>query len=138
VRLFSYSLNWSAPPPLTCSVAILSVSFGPYKINGVPLRRVNAAYVLATSTKVDVSKVTVTNIDDKFFAKPEKKHTKTKEGKFIEEKTEKAPISTERKQAQSTVDGALKTIIAATPNLQHYLNAKFSLTNGQKPHLLSF
>ena len=28
---------------------------GPYKVNGVPLRRVNAAYVIATSTKVPLS-----------------------------------------------------------------------------------
>lgn len=32
---------------------------GPYKINGVPLRRVNQAYVIATSTKVDLSGVSV-------------------------------------------------------------------------------
>ena len=32
---------------------------GPYKVNGVPLRRLNQAYVIATSTTVDVSKVAV-------------------------------------------------------------------------------
>lgn len=32
---------------------------GPYKVNGVPLRRVNQAYAIATSTKVDVSELKV-------------------------------------------------------------------------------
>lgn len=30
---------------------------GPYQVNGIPLRRVNQAYVIATSTKVDVNGV---------------------------------------------------------------------------------
>lgn len=32
---------------------------GPFKVNGVPLRRVNQAYVIATSTKVDLAGVKV-------------------------------------------------------------------------------
>nr|CAN77630.1 hypothetical protein VITISV_029426 [Vitis vinifera] len=42
---------------------------GSFKINGVPLRRVNQAYVIATSTKVDIPKVNVEKFDDKYFAK---------------------------------------------------------------------
>merc|ERR1711906_63594 len=42
---------------------------GPYKVNGVPLRRVNQAYVIATSTQVDVSGVDVASFDDAYFAR---------------------------------------------------------------------
>merc|ERR1712021_179575 len=42
---------------------------GPYKINGVPLRRVNQAYVIATSTKIDVAGVDVSSITDAYFAR---------------------------------------------------------------------
>merc|ERR1712048_1051243 len=43
---------------------------GPYKLNGVPLRRLNQAYAIATSTKVngDVSGV-AKNVTDKDFLK---------------------------------------------------------------------
>lgn len=45
---------------------------GPYKINGIPVRRVNPAYVIATSTKVDLAGVTVPDhVNDKYF-KPTK------------------------------------------------------------------
>ena len=42
---------------------------GPFKINGVPLRRVNARYVIATSTKVNVSGVDVSKFNVEYFAR---------------------------------------------------------------------
>ena len=42
---------------------------GPFKINGVPLRRVNQVYTITTSTKVDLAGVDVTKIDDALFKK---------------------------------------------------------------------
>merc|ERR1719312_188499 len=42
---------------------------GPFKVNGVPLRRVNQAYTIATSTNVDINGVDVSSIDDAFFAR---------------------------------------------------------------------
>lgn len=41
---------------------------GPYAVNGVPLKRVNPAYVISTSTKVPLDGVSV-NVDDAFFKK---------------------------------------------------------------------
>ena len=35
---------------------------GPFKVNGVPLRRVNQAYVIATSTKLDLSALKVRDV----------------------------------------------------------------------------
>ena len=36
---------------------------GPYKVNGVPLRRVNQAYVIATSTKLDLGDFKVRHLE---------------------------------------------------------------------------
>jgi len=55
---------------------------GPFKINGVPLRRVNARYVIATSTKVDLSGLDSSTLDK--ISKPEyfarEKSSKDKKG----------------------------------------------------------
>merc|ERR1711985_105882 len=55
---------------------------GPYQINGVPLRRVNPAYVIACCTKVDVSGVDVSHIKDEYFAKEKKSSSQQGEEEF--------------------------------------------------------
>jgi len=112
---------------------------GPYKINGVPLRRINQAYTIATSTRVDTSKIDVSKISDEFFARVSGKSSGKKDGKeFTEKKEEKVEISKDRLSEQKRVDDALKPLIAAQPHLNHYLNAKFTLTNNMRPHLMKF
>jgi len=114
---------------------------GPYEINGVPLRRVNQAYVIATSTQVDISKVDISKIDDAFFSRKARTPAvaSTKDGEaFFDKKAFKTPVSATRKAETKRVDAALKAVVKATPSLKAYLNAKFTLTKGQKPHQLKF
>lgn len=53
----------------------------------MPLRRVNQKYVIATSTKVDISGVSLEKFDDKYFAKQVEKKKKG-EGEFFEAEKE--------------------------------------------------
>ena len=57
---------------------------GPFKLNGVPLRRINQVYTIATSVKVDVSGVDTKAIEDSFFTA--EKSTKSKTDFFATEK----------------------------------------------------
>ncbi|MED6110410.1 60S ribosomal protein L6A [Stylosanthes scabra] len=112
---------------------------GPFKINGVPLRRVNQSYVIATSTKVDVSACNVEKFDDKYFSKEVQKKKKKGEGEFFEaEKEEKKTLPQDKKDDQKTVDAALIKAIESVLDLKSYLGARFSLKQGQKPHELVF
>ncbi|XP_058073515.1 large ribosomal subunit protein eL6-like [Magnolia sinica] len=112
---------------------------GPFKVNGVPLRRVNQAYVIATSTKVDISGVDVQKYDDKYFAKETKRKKKKGEGEFFEaEKEETKSLPQEKKDDQKAVDAQLIKCIEAVPDLKAYLAARFSLRSGMKPHELVF
>jgi len=105
------------------SSGLLLVS-GPYCCNGVPLRRVNQKYVIATSTKVSVAGVDVSKIDDAFFAR---------------EKGSKAEKpSAARKAAQDKIDNALKANVDKVDKLTPYLSARFTLSNNQKPHEMKF
>ena len=69
---------------------------GPFKVNGVPLRRVNARYVIATSTKVDLKGLDEKTVEkvggENYFAR-EKKDKKTGEEAFFKA-GEKPQVST--------------------------------------------
>jgi len=110
---------------------------GPYKINGIPLRRVNQAYVIATSTKVNVSGVDVSAISDEFFARAETAG-KDAEEEFFEGENKAAIVSDERKAAQKAVDAKLLKAVEKVPMLKGYLNSKFSLKRGDRPHNMVF
>ncbi|KAJ6948509.1 hypothetical protein NC651_002750 [Populus alba x Populus x berolinensis] len=112
---------------------------GPFKINGVPLRRVNQSYVIATSTKVDISGVSVEKFDDKYFGKKAEKKKKKGEGSFFEaEKEGENALPQEKKDDQKSVDAQVIKSIESVPELKAYLGARFSLKDGMKPHELVF
>ena len=109
---------------------------GPYKYNGVPLKRVNAAYVIPTQTKVDIKGVADTITDDLFKRVTVKREN---EKDFFEEpKDKKDRITEDRKNAQTNVDTAVKKAVDAVPELKNYLKFRFALKNGDKPHLMKF
>lgn len=111
---------------------------GPFKVNGVPLRRVNARYVIATSTKVDVSSLDLTKFKVEYFAKEKSSKSKKSEAEFFGENAPKKEIKSERIEDQKIVDKALLSEIKKTPLLKQYLSSSFSLKHGDKPHLMKF
>ena len=111
---------------------------GPYKVNGVPLKRVNQKYTIATSKIIPVDDVNVENINDDFFKKDKVPKKKGSEAEFFAEKKDaKKEIKQERKDVQVEVDGAILKNIKGTMEAK-YLNARFTLTKNMKPHNLVF
>merc|ERR1712205_43413 len=93
---------------------------GPYKVNGVPLRRVPQSYVIATQTSVDVSDVKVpAEVNDEFFKKP--RQAKKKDDELFFEKEKESTIDDARKAIQAKVDDSLVAAISKTSLLKAYL-----------------
>ena len=110
---------------------------GPYKYNGVPLKRVNAAYVIPTNTKLNVNAEVAKNVNDDSFKKVE--FERKKEDNFFEdEKTKKDRITEDRKKLQNEVDTVVKKAVDEVPMMKEYLRNRFALKNGDKPHLMKF
>jgi large subunit ribosomal protein L6e len=110
---------------------------GPFKLNGVPLRRVNQAYVIATSTKVDVSGVDVSKFDDAYFKSTEKKQRSKQSGEeFFGQEEKRKELPAEYVANQKAVDSAL--LGALSEDVKGYLSMRFTLRSGDRPHLMKF
>ncbi len=106
-------------------------------MNGVPLRRVNQVYTIATSQRVDISKVAVpAHMDDAYFKAPAE--ARGKDQGVLETGKAVGAVSDKRKADQKAVDDALLAAVKATPQLEGYLKARFSLKQGDRPHELKF
>ncbi|KAK3634507.1 60S ribosomal protein L6 [Elasticomyces elasticus] len=119
---------------------------GPFKINGVPLRRVNARYVIATKTTIPLDGALDESVMEKvskpeYFARDKKADKKGSEEAFFgqgEGAKEKKQVSGERSGDQKKVDEGLLKAIKKEAMLQEYLKSQFSLRKGDRPHEMVF
>jgi len=115
---------------------------GPYKLNGVPVRRVAARQVIATSSKVELPKAVVdatANLTDEFFQKAKVTDAQAAK-KFISKPEAKKPaVNPDRVKLQKTIDEALlPNINQLGKDFVQYLRTPFSLRKGQFPHAMKF
>jgi len=112
---------------------------GPYKVNGVPLKRVNLAYIIPTKTKITLPNIaTLDQVNDAFFKKVEV-NKKDKKAQFQDDpKVKKERITDTRKNAQNVVDTEVLKAVKAVAQLKEYLSNRFALKNGDRPHTMSF
>ena len=108
---------------------------GPYKVNGVPLRRVPQSYVIGTQTKIDVSGVSA-EIDPAMFKRAKKAKAAGEE--MFEDSTESYSPSEEKKSLQEAVDGVILAEISKEPHLRKYMEQLFTLRKKQFPHEMVF
>ncbi|KAF2001921.1 hypothetical protein P154DRAFT_432032 [Amniculicola lignicola CBS 123094] len=115
---------------------------GPYKSNGVPLRRVNHRYVIATSTVVDVTGDDEEVLDraskDEYWAREQKKDGKGEEDFFKDGEAQKKETDPQRIEDQKKIDKAIMANIRKVQDLEAYLSSSFSLRSGEKPHQMVF
>ncbi|QSL64197.1 hypothetical protein MERGE_000352 [Pneumocystis wakefieldiae] len=115
---------------------------GPFKINGVPLRRINPSYVIACSgVTIDVSSLDLSKFTKEYFSRSSKSKKRLKkdvtEENLFDEKKEKQ-LDSSRILDQKAVDDPIIDSIVKVPNLTKYLSSSFSLSKGDLPHLMKF
>ena len=115
---------------------------GPYKINGVPLKRVNQAYVIPTSTKVDVSKVKSDSINDEYFTKSKVKKSGVGKNTIFESRNElsaeEALKVAAKKKNQIEFDRVILESIKKTELMSAYLKSRFTIRKNTQVQELKF
>mmetsp|Transcript_68375 Transcript_68375/g.190760 ORF Transcript_68375/g.190760 Transcript_68375/m.190760 type:complete len:180 (-) Transcript_68375:88-627(-) len=110
---------------------------GPYAINGVPLRRANQRYCIATSTKVDLTGVDYSSVSDAHFAREAgKKKPNNTESSFFAAEAETKGKPEESKAEQKKLDEPLVKSVPA--DVKSYLKSRFSLSAKMYPHEMKF
>lgn len=120
----------------------LQLVTGPFKINGCPLRRMQQSFVIATSTKIDVSPV-ASHLDDNYFRRIRLTGSsgKKKDEDIFATTKEKYEVTEQRKKDQLEVDSMVMEGIKKNPEtvaMKKYLGATFGLRHGMLPHELKF
>lgn len=115
---------------------------GPYKVNGVPLKRISQAYVIPTSTTVPITGLKTDAINDDYFKRAKAVKTGTGKDTIFKSRTEltaaeKSKIDAKKKQV-AELDKPLLDAIKKTEFLSQYLKSRFTVRNGTKVHDLVF
>jgi len=115
---------------------------GPFLINACPLRRINQIYVIATSTKIDLSGYKVPkHINDSYFKRKHEKRAKKEEGDIFAKKKEEYKPSDQKKADQKVIDKLVIDAIKKSTDrkaLFAYLSSMFGLRSSQYPHRMKF
>ncbi|KAH3745491.1 60S ribosomal protein L6-3 [Pelomyxa schiedti] len=112
---------------------------GPYALNGVPLRRINQRFLIATHTRVALKGVKIPHkFNDKYFARITNRQEKKNETNFFSEVAPKKRLAPSSVADIAAFDKLVMPIIEKVPFLPQYLKSTFSLRHGERPHLLKF
>ncbi|WP_411016005.1 60S ribosomal protein L6, partial [Salmonella sp. s51884] len=84
---------------------------GPMKVNGIPMRRANQRYVIATTTKLDISSVNVPVKIDDVYLKRKKLRTGKRTKNIFDDKKETYEVSDERRADQKSIDAQVIPLV---------------------------